>query len=90
MNIVSNFYPKCNSIAKNSARNHSNSPSFGRIIDYYDPEEIKEAGEHNGVFRAPGEDDFSYEKRAREINEAWDRQDRLREKSNEKSWWKFW
>ena len=43
------------------------------VLDCYDPEEIREAIEHGGVFREVGEDYGAYSKRAREANEAWER-----------------
>ena len=89
MNIIPNFYPKCYLNSKDYQKNCINSLSFGRVIDYYEPEEIKEASENYGIFRKHGEDNFSYYKRARETHDAWERQEQLRAESDKKPWWKI-
>ena len=63
-------------------------PVVQRLIDYYDADEIAEARDHHGVFRNPGEDSWEYEKRAREVNEAWERVQKQHEKKSS-SWWPF-
>jgi len=84
MNIISNFNPAICSKNQIIAQRRQATPNFTRLIDYYEPEEIYEAREHGGVFREHGEDDISYERRAREINEAWERNQNRRD---DRSFW---
>ena len=72
MNIISSFNPAVYSKNQIVAKKVQSAPTFTRLIDYYDPEDIYEAREHGGVFREPGEDDISYERRAKKINDAFD------------------
>ena len=73
MNIISRISPAIASQNRIIAQRTQSSPTFGHIYDYYDAEDIYEAREHGGVFREPGEDDISYERRAKRINDAFDK-----------------
>ena len=88
MNINSGMYSNFHSVSSNNAIRKS-PVSFGHIYDYYDADEIKEARDNYGVFREPGEDSFSYSKRAREINDAWEENQRRHSEESKSSWWPF-
>ena len=70
MNTISGFNPAICPKRQIISQKIQTSPTFGHLLDYHDPEDIKEAREHGYIFRDWNESDEAYEARVERILKA--------------------